>query len=86
MIHAATPDAIKPFLISYFILAFGSDDDSYICIFILFDQAKPPITCRLSFLFLAPQNRHNLQYPNKRWLAKIYMGVVKGEKTSAGLL
>lgn len=50
------------------------------------DQAKPPITCRLSFLFLAPQKRHNLQYPNKRWLAKIYMGVVKGEKTSAGLL
>lgn len=35
VIHTATPDAIKPFLISYFILAFGSDDDSYICIFIL---------------------------------------------------
>lgn len=40
--------------------------------FVSSSQASDNMSSLFS-IFSSPQNRHNIQYPNKRWLAKIYI-------------
>lgn len=73
--RAATPAAIKPFLISYilfWLLALLTMTLYLYFHFVSSSQASDNMSSLFS-IFSSPQNRHNIQYPNKRWLAKIYI-------------